>query len=154
MANYGWDDVRVRFGNHNDIWYDIHGYIDEQTIAKLKAAIEDWRPKGSAWLLKRAVGTKEWDGDYELGGLYDDTATSGPDALFDNSGARLGGLARYAESFDAGATWKMANVINMGYVEEPKSGGLTRFKVTLTPFGAPVYTGAAGVSGTVAVATT
>lgn len=151
MANWGWDDVRVRYGNNADIWYDVHPYIDEETMAGLKADIEDWRPKGSTWLLKRSVGTKSWDGDIEFGGLYDDTATSGPDALFDNDGARLGGLARIAESHDAGATWKIANVIVGKYLPEPKSGALTRYKATFTPYGAPVYTGAAGVSGTVSV---
>lgn len=151
--NYGWDDVRLRYGNNADIWYDIHAYIDEQTFAKLKALFDDWRPKGSTWLLKKPTGTKEWDGDFELGGLLDDTATSGPDVLFDNSGTRLGGTGRLAESFDGGVTWKMANVINMGYVPDPQSGKLTRFKVTLSPFGAPVFTGAAGVSGTVSVPT-
>lgn len=148
MSVFGWDDVRLKFGNTSDLWYDIKSYIDEQSALKLTAILEDWFPKGNTWKEKKSTGLKEWGGDLELKGLYDNTATSGPDILFNNSGARLGGTGKVAESFDAGASWRVVSVINAGYVPEPKQGGLTRFTVTLTPYGSPYFT-ATEVTGTV-----
>lgn len=139
MANYGWDDLLLRVRIGSGVWTDIRSYVDEQSIAKIKAMLEDFHPKGNTYTDKKVVGTKEWDGNFELGGLYDDTATSGPDALFNNSGANIGLTGRLAESFD-GTNWQCVSIINESYLAEPKQKGLTRFKVVLVPYGAPAYT--------------
>lgn len=150
MANYAWDDLILKFGLDTMLYHNISTYVDEQSSLKLKAMLEDWHPKGQTWKGKKSVGTKEWDGDLELGGLYDDTATSGPHALFHGTaGANIGASGVVAETFD-GTNWRGVNVIIQDYTEEPKQGGLTRFKVTLVPYGTPFYTGTA-VTGTVAL---
>jgi hypothetical protein len=141
MSRYGWKDLTLKFGIVGGNWYDISAYVDDQSMAKLKAMIEEFHPKGAIWTEKVPVGTKEWDGDISLSGLYDDTATSGPDALFNNDGANIGVAAKVAESYDGGTTWMIVSVIIMDYLPEPQQKGQTRFTATLAPHSAPTFTG-------------
>lgn len=150
MSNFAWDDLILKFGLSGQLYYSIGAYIDEQSALKLKAMLEDWHPKGTTWKQKKVVGTKEWDGNLELGGLFDDTATSGPHALFHGAdGANIGLAGVVAETFD-GTNWRGVNVIIQDYVQEPKQADNTRFKVTLVPYGSPFYT-ATPPTGTVAL---
>ena len=47
MANYGWDDLLLRVRIGSGVWTDIRSYVDEQSIAKIKAMLEDFNPKGN-----------------------------------------------------------------------------------------------------------
>ena len=105
---------------------------------KISAKLQDWKPKGAAYPSPIDSGARMME-PIELEGLFDDTATSGPDVLFWNAGAALGAVRTYKETWGGTKTTQIETVIE-AYERNPQPDGLTRFKVTLRPQGSPTET--------------
>jgi hypothetical protein len=149
MAYYGWQDLRLKAKNGTGgTWTDIKSWVDEQDMPKLKALFEVWHPKGAEWGEKVKVGTKDWDGQTSFGGLFN-PAASNVDEFFYDDAANLGNTFHIAESFDGGTNWFVFRALLIDYARPPKQGGLTRYKVTLEPFGSPLHTATEPTSTTV-----
>lgn len=81
MAKYGPDDVVVEIDNAGGSLVDITQYVLSIGGIKKGAVLEDSRTFGDAWgeVLDTGVRTLQ---PIPIGMFYDDTATTGPNALF------------------------------------------------------------------------
>lgn len=136
MANGGWDDLVVMFDDSAGTPVNITAYIDVESAMDISAKLQDWKPKGSIWPAPKDSGAREI-APITLEGLYDDTATTGPDVLFWNAGAALGSTRTYKETWISTPKSTQVEVVIEKYVRTPQPDGLTRFAVTLRPTGAP-----------------
>lgn len=144
MANYGWNDLRLyakKDGGSNS-WIAISSWVDNQDLARPKALLEEFHPKGQVWGDQVFTGVKEYTGKIVLEGLFNDAAANS-DATFNDDGANIGLLFHIAESLDAGATFTTMRCLLEMYETPPKQKGKTRFKATFQPYGAPLYTSSA-----------
>jgi len=145
MANYGWEDLQLKIKQDTSsyTWAAIKTWVDTQDMPTPKAVLEDWHPKGQAWGEKKHGGSYEHDGGCTLEGLFDDTATTGQDAVLFASGAKIGALFHIAESYDGGTNWTVVRGLLESYKRLPKQKGLTRFQATFSTYGSILYTGTA-----------
>lgn len=114
---------------------NMTAYIDVESALKISAVLQAWKPKGSAYQTPKDSGARTID-NVTLEGLYDDTATTGPDVIFYNGGAALGQTRTYKETWGSTKTTTIEAVI-MSYTRTPAPDGLTRFAVELQFTGAP-----------------
>lgn len=133
MAKYGSDDVTIEYDNVGGSLVDMSAYVDTINGVKIAAEMQEGHTFGDSWVEQLFTGMKRMD-DIVLEGFYDDTATSGPDVVFGS--AALGATRTLAVTY--GSTKKTTvETVNKSYERTSQRGQLHRFKVTLSPTGAP-----------------
>ena len=86
MANYGSDDVAISVDNSGGTPVDLTAYITTFNGVNIRSLTEDTTPFGVAWAQHKFTGMNEGD-NFTIGGVYDDTSSSGPDAVLNARGA-------------------------------------------------------------------
>lgn len=133
MAKYGPADVTIEYDSN-----DVTQYIQQINDVTVEQAVEEVHALGSAWESYLPVGVGKI-GAIELSGLYDDTASTGPDALF-SIGNTPDGPSTAAKTLVitwGGSKTTTVSVFRVSYARKADRNGLTKFSVKLQPTGAP-----------------
>ena len=99
-------------------------------------AVEDHRPVGASWDTHLAIGVGKMP-VIELGGVFDDTAATGPDALFAGRVPEGPGTATRTITFTwGGSKTTSVETILLTYRRTADKNGLTRWLARIQPTGA------------------
>lgn len=130
MAKYGWDDLVVKVDDtEGGSLTDMSSYITEINEISVNAINEEATTVGSTWVAHLFSGMKSTD-EITLTGFYDDTASTGPDVVFNAIGETRTLEVTY------GSTKKTTvETIIQTYKRMPAKEENTKFEVTLLPTG-------------------
>lgn len=130
MAKYGSDQLTIEFDNSGGTLVDMTAHVTEINGFSTQAVLEESTPFGASWEESLYSGVKLAD-DVELTGFYDDTATTGPDAIFNALGS-----TRTLKLTWGGAKTSQVEAIIAQYDRNPAVKESTKYTVTLKPTGA------------------
>lgn len=135
MAKYGSNSVVVNFDNSGGTPVDMSQYVTTLGAITISAFMEDSEAFGDAWREVLATGVREVS-PIVIGGFYDDTATTGPDVIF-NAVASGPSVATRTLA----VTWGSTNITSVEtqitkYTRTAVVDKLTRYEVTLMASGA------------------
>ena len=130
MTKYGSDQLTIEFDNAGGMLVDMTAHVTEINGLSVQAVLEGSTPFGASWGEALYSGVKLAD-DVELTGFYDDTATTGPDAMFNALGA-----TRTLKLTWGGAKTSQVEAIIAQYDRNPAVKESTKYTVTLKPTGA------------------
>jgi len=139
VAQYNWSNIKVEFDNSSGTLVDMSQYITSINGVKINAPTVDVTPLGSSaggWQKNLFGGLLQMD-EITIEGFYDDTASTGPDAIFKDLGcvATSGGTRTLKVTW-GGTKYTQVETIITGYDRTPSKGQPTMFTVTLTATGA------------------
>jgi hypothetical protein len=133
MATYGFDDLKMEIDNAvGGSLADVSAYVTEVSAFGVEAVLEDSHTAGDSWVEKLFVGLKQAS-EFSITGFYDDTATTGPDALLVNVGEVLSFKFTWGGSKTSAFECLLAK-----YERAPGRGELTKYSATLVPSGAVI----------------
>jgi hypothetical protein len=130
VAKYGSDDTRIDVDNSGGTLQNMTAYITEVNGFGVEAVLEESTPFGVAWEESLYSGVK-MVADIELTGFYDDTASTGPDVIFN----ALGETRTVKITWGSTKTSSVEAIIRK-YERIAKVKETTKYKVTLKPTGA------------------
>lgn len=130
MAKYGSDDLKVEFDNSGGTLVDMSAHVIEINGFSKQAVLEESTPFGADWEASLFSGVKLVD-DVELTGFYDDTAATGPDAIFNS----LGDTRTLKLTWGSTKSSSVEAIIAQ-YDRNPAVKESTKYTVTLKPTGA------------------
>ena len=137
MANYGPADVVVEYDNAGGTLVDITAHVLSINDVDVENISEEVRPFGASWDVHKAIGVGRVP-VVEIGGVYDDTAATSPDALF--AGRVPEGPAATARelkfTWGSTKTTLFAGTILLSFRRTVDKNGLTRWLARLQPTGA------------------
>lgn len=105
--------------------------LDDVTLA-VEMKTEEATAFGDTWEAHVSTGIKRSD-PITVGGFYDDTVTTGPDAKFNVLGTELAIIVTWG-----GTKTSTLTAIAKKYDRVGKAGGMTRYVATLLPTGVVV----------------
>ena len=130
MAKYGSNSFVVSIDNSGGTPVTMTDYIRSIGDVDVKAMMQESTAFGDAWMEKLATGMLE-AGSITLGGYYDDTATTGPDAIFNDVATGPTDSTRTLLLTWGGSKTTSAEVWISAYKRTATVGELTAFEVTL-----------------------
>jgi|SRR3990172_7426937 len=138
MANSTPAGIIVEYDNSGGTLVDISQYVLTINDVDVENVLEETHSFGDSWEESLPVGIGRM-GVVELGGLYDDTASTGPNALFFNrvpENPATAGIPRTLK-----ITWRSgkATVVEthlISYRRSADRNGLTKYTARLQPTGA------------------
>lgn len=131
MTKYGFGDLKVEFDNASDSLQDMSAYILTINGFSIEAILQEITAAGDndeAWA---AVGVNRVS-PIVLGGHYDDTATTGPDVIFNAIGNTTTRTLKFTWG---GSKDSSVETIIKRYDRGPTRGEFTSFEVELQPTG-------------------
>ena len=136
MAKFGFDDLTVEFDNSSGALQNMSQYVDEVGGLDVEATLVESHTAGDSWAEMLFAGLKKAS-EVTLSGFYDDTATTGPNAIFNDIGceATASGTRTLKLTWGSTKTSSVETIIK-NYRRRPAKGNLTRFEVALVPTGA------------------
>jgi hypothetical protein len=132
VAKYGPDDLVIEFDNSGGTLQNMSQYIREINGVEIEAILTDSHAFGDTWHEALAVGVSKV-GDITLKGFYDDTASTGPDVIFNAVGNTTTRTLKV--TWGNTKTTSVETIIKK-YSRMPKLDDLTGFEVILQPTGA------------------
>lgn len=132
MAKYTADDIVIEFDNAGGSLVDMSNYVMECNGINLEAILEESHALGDAWVEQLFAGLKRV-GDITLSGMYDDTATTGPDVIFNSIGNTTSRTLKI--TWGSTKTTSVETIIK-SYNRIPARGTITKFEVVLVATGA------------------
>lgn len=133
MATYGPDDIAVRFdATDGGALQSMTQHVTEIDVLDIEAMFDqNTRSYGDVWSDQAYIGVRRWN-PITLRGVYDDTATTGPNATFNSVGSQ-----RTLELTWGGSKTTTVETLILNYRRIPQIDGMTRYEVVLQPIGAP-----------------
>ena len=126
MAKYSSKDLTITYGGT-----DMTQHVRSINGVDIEAILEESHSFGDTWFESLSTGMKRMN-PIELGGLYDDTATTGPDAKFGPTA--LGTSASLVITWGGTKTTTVTAFVAK-YSRGAQLGALTNYSVTLQPSG-------------------
>jgi len=130
MAKYGSNSLAVSFDNSGGSPVVMTNYIRTIGDVDVKAMMQESTAFGDAWMEKLATGMRE-AGSVTIGGYFDDTATTGPDAIFNDVADGPSDSSRTLLITWGGSKTTSAETWISSYKRIAKVGELTAYEVTL-----------------------
>ena len=132
MAKYGSPDLKIEVDNAGGTLVDMSAYIETVNEVSVEALLQESHTFGDEWVEHLYTGVKQ-GAPVTFEGFYDDTATTGPDAIFN----ALGSSREVKITYDGAtaAKYTLFNSIITNYKRLPSRGELHRYSVTFTPTG-------------------
>ena len=130
MAKYGSNSFAVSIDNSSGTPVVMTNYIRTIGDVDIKAMMAESTAFGDAWVEKLATGVLE-AGSITLGGYYDDTASTGPDVIFNDVATGPTDSTRTLLLTWGGSKTTSAEVWISAYKRTATVGELTGFEVTL-----------------------
>ena len=125
MAKYGSSSFVVSVGGTN-----MSNYIDMCNGLDIEANLQESHAYGDSWIEQLYSGVRKHS-PVTMSGFYDDTASTGPDVIFNTLGTTVAVILTYG-----GTKTSSFSAIVQKYKRTPARGESTRFEVTLVPSGA------------------
>lgn len=136
MANYGPSSIVVKYDNSGGTLVDITAYVITINDIDVENIMEEVRPFGATWAKHLPIGVGQV-APIEISGLYDDTATTGPDALLANRVPEGPAASTRTLEITYGSTKKTTVETHLiSYKRTADKNGLTRYTARLQPTGA------------------
>lgn len=135
MANYGPSSIIVQVDDSAGVLRVMTPYILSINDISIEAVMEETQSFGDAWRESLAVGVR-FMGDIVLGGLFDDAASTGPDAIFIGVATGPTVATRTFSIAYGGTKTTSVETLIQKYVRKPDRNALTKFEATLRPTGA------------------
>ena len=132
MAKYGSDEVKIEVDNDGGTAQDMSEYIDEVNEISIEALTQESTAFGDEWMKHLATGIKQGN-PITFEGFFDDTATTGPDAVFNSVGDEHEIEVTY--DGDTGSATNKFDAIVIEYALIPTAGELIRYRVEFQPTG-------------------
>lgn len=129
MAKYGSDDLTVEIDDSGSTARDLSDYIDTLDGFNVEALIQESHAFGDSWVEQLYSGVKAGR-PFTVGGFYDDTASTGPDAVLNAVGDQ-----RTVTLTWGGSKTSSFEAVIQNYRRIPARGESTRFEATLVPTG-------------------
>ena len=130
MSRYGSKDLKIEFDStEGGSLADMSNYITSINGVSIEAILEEGTAFGDTWLEQLFTGNKQM-ADITLGGFYDDTATTGPNAVF----VGIGETRSLKVTWGSTKTTAVETIIK-SYARNPAVKTLTKFQVVLSPTG-------------------
>ncbi|MBF8255131.1 MAG: hypothetical protein HW375_38 [Anaerolineales bacterium] len=131
-AKYGSDDLVFKIdASDGGALQDMSQHIDEIGGYKITKMSEESHTFGDSWVEHLLTGIRKNE-DFTVGGLYDDTAATGPDATFNGTHA----VTRTVEITWGGTKKSTFEAWIVDYERKTGRGNLTRWSATIRPTGA------------------
>jgi hypothetical protein len=127
---YGSKDLVIEFDNSSGTLVDITQHVTAINGVNIEALLEEGTTYGDSWVEQLFTGVKQL-ADITVDGFYDDTATTGPHALFND----LGATRTFKVTWGGSKTTSVETIIR-NYNRNPVRKELTKYQVTLAPTGA------------------
>jgi hypothetical protein len=134
MARYGFGDLTVEFDNVGGTLVDMSQYVTQVNGFEKEMLIEEITAAGNDDQAWASVGIGKVS-DITLSGPFNDTATTGPHAIFNSRGS-----TRTLKLTIGGTITQQVECIIQKYAIKPTRNALTQFEVTLKPTGAVTET--------------
>lgn len=141
MANSTPAGVKVEYDNAGGSLVDITQYVLTINGVDVESKLEETHTLGDSWEESKPIGVGKV-APVEIGGLYDDTVTVGPDALLANRVPETPASATRTLKITwiaAGHTTSVETYL-IGYTRDADRNGLTKYKAKFQPTGAVTET--------------
>ena len=135
MAKYGSNSLVVDFDNSGGTPVDMSQHVLEINAVRVEAILEESHSFGDSWFESLATGLRRMQ-DVELSGFYDDTATTGPDAIFNAVFNSPADTTRTLKFTWGGTKTTEVETLIMFYERRAAVATLHRYTVGLRPTGA------------------
>lgn len=127
--------IVIEYDNSGGTLVDITQYVQSMTEFNTESLVEETHTFGDTFEEQTPIGLARLS-DITLEGLYDDTATTGPDALFGNRTPENPNTATRTLKI----TWRSGKTSSVethlkAYNRMADRSALTRYSVTLIPYG-------------------
>jgi hypothetical protein len=130
VARYASKDLTVKVDNSSGTLVNLSAYVDSISGLDLEAILEeDSHTFGDTWAEALSTGMKRV-GEVTLEGFYDDTSSTGPEAILNAIGDQ-----RTLEITWGGTKVTTVETLIKSYSRKPSRGQLTRFTAVLKPTG-------------------
>lgn len=124
MATYGQSNLSFTVGGT-----EMKNYIISINAVEIQALTEQTDAFGDSWVENTYTGIKRLQ-PLTIGGVFDDTATTGPDAKFNTVGTTLACVITWG-----GTKTSTFSAIVTSYKRMASRGALTKYEVNLLPTG-------------------
>lgn len=136
MANSTPAGMIVQYDNSGGSLVDITQYVLTLNDIDIESVNEEVHTLGDAWEESKPIGVGRM-APVEIGGLYDDIATVGPDALFANRAPETPATATRTLTI----TWRSGKTTSvetylLAYKRTADKNALTKYMARLQPTGA------------------
>lgn len=136
MSNSTPAGMKIEYDNAAGTLVDITQHVLTFNGLSVEQLLEEKHSFGDSWEESLPIGIGKL-ADITLGGLFDDTATTGPDALFGGripeTPATAGLLRTLKITWIASGKNTSVETILMKYDRKPDRNNLTKYEVTLRP---------------------
>lgn len=139
MGNSIPSEIKIEFDDSAGVLRDVSQYVLTLGDLSVEQGLEEKHSFGDSWEEWLPFGVGKVN-PFDIGGLYDDVATVGPDVLFAITTPDIpSGITRTLK-----VTWKTTGgtkstaveCYRRSYTRTPDRNGLTKFKCTVQPTGA------------------
>lgn len=133
MAQYGPNQLKIEFADSGASLQDMSNYIRTFNGLDVQAILVEGHAFGDAWVETLFTNIRK-AADITMGGYYDDTASTGPDAVFNATG----------DVREMKVTWGVKtsdfDAAIGSYKRLPTLNDLTKFEVMVRPTGEVIET--------------
>lgn len=131
MANYGWPDLSIQVdATDGGSLQEMKTHTRGIQVGASERFTEENTTAGSTWVAHVQTGIRQL-GDVVLDGIYDDTASTGPNATYNGTHA----VTRTVTITWGGSKTTSFEAWITSFERTPVSKGKTAYKVTLKPTG-------------------
>ncbi len=134
MAKYGSNSLVINFDNVGGTPTDMSNYVQTINSVEVEAIIEESTSFGDSWMESLATGIRKMS-DVVLGGMFDDTATSGPDVVFNAVASGPSASTRTLAITWGGSKITSVETLIAKYARTSARNTITKYAVTLKPTG-------------------
>lgn len=133
MPKYGANSIVIKIDStEGGTLADISQYITSINGVEVEAILKESHSFGKAWFEHLATGMRKMN-PVVLGGFYDDTATTGPNAIFVNVQDSPADVSRTLEITWGGTKTTTVEVWIQKYSRQATRNELTQFEAILIP---------------------
>lgn len=139
MAKFGSDVLSITFDDQGGTPRDVTQYVTSINGVEIEAILEAITAFGDEWERHLGVGLSKM-APIVVGGFHDDTASSGPHAVFRAVDSSPSQASRtFVAAFGGANGTVTVEARNAKYKILGKVGGITLFEATIQPSGAAVW---------------
>jgi len=139
MAKYGSSSVAIYVASSGGTTYNVTSYVDTIGGQKITSITEPTHTFGDSWEEATPVGLSRGE-PFDIEGHYDDTATSGPHALFSAVDRGTTDSTRSVIVGLGGSKFFSMTARLTGYETIATNGKLTRYRASFLPTGTVAWT--------------
>lgn len=134
MAKYGSNSLAISCDNSSGTPVVMTAYVTSIGSVEIESLLEESHSFGDAWFESLATGVRRMS-DVVLGGFFDDTSSTGPDAIWNAVADGPTATSRTLLITWGGSKTTSVEVLITKYSRTAVRNELTKFEVTLTPTG-------------------